>query len=103
METIGAVLNSPVNAYPPCIQGEVLLRFTDLNFKEEQKKVLHASHVVTLESERLYMGDAEYLAAFHHVLMPIAYDVGVYHTHTFPPTYTTHPHTCTHVVYMHAV
>lgn len=49
------------------------------------------------------MGDAEYLAAFHHVLMPIAYEVGVYHTHTFPPTYTTHPHTCTHVVYMHAV
>ena len=27
------------------------------------------------------MGDAEYLAAFHHVLMPIAYEVGVYHTH----------------------
>ena len=54
METIGAVLNSPVNAYPPCIQGEVLLRFTDLNFKEEQKKVLHACHVVTLESGRLY-------------------------------------------------
>ena len=58
------------------------------------------------------MGDAEYLAAFHHVLMPIAYEVSVYHTHIlthlpshippahththFPSSYTTHPHTCTH-------
>ena len=39
------------------------------------------------------MGDAEYLAAFHHVLMPIAYEVGMYHT---TPCYTpSHPHTPT--------
>ena len=36
-------MNFPINAYPPCIQGEVLLRF--IQSKEEQKKVLHACHV----------------------------------------------------------
>ena len=41
------------------------------------------------------MGDAEYLAAFHHVLMPIAYEVGVYHTHTHLPTHI-YQHILTH-------
>ena len=40
------------------------------------------------------MGNAEYLAAFRHVLMPIAHEVGVSSfAHTFPPS---HPHTYTH-------
>ena len=40
------------------------------------------------------MGDAEYLAAFHHVLMPIAYEVGVYRIYHLM-LHTPHPYTLT--------
>ena len=39
-------------------------------------------------------GDTEYLIAFHHVLMPIAYEVGVYRIY-HPMLHTPHPYTST--------
>ena len=43
--SVGAVANFPINAYPPCIQGEVLLRFiqSDRDFEVRLIDVQHQS------------------------------------------------------------
>ena len=72
-----------------------LVETSSLAFSTHSLLKVPNSRIIPTLTFQFQSPDAEYLAAFHHVLMPIAYEVGMYHTTPHHTLTSPHPHTLT--------